>query len=468
MLRKMGKKITNNFGLKLLATVLAMILWIVVASIDDPLNTKPYTTSITIENADFITQQNKCYEVLDGNNTFSFQVSAKRSVHDLLSNSDFTATADMKKIEYNEKTGNYRVPITVTASKYTNSVTITTKQLYKEVELMDLGKVQKQIVAVTKGTVADGCALGTVKIVGSNLMRIQGPADIVNQVASVSATINVDGMSTDVTDNVVPVLYDADGNAIDTTKLSLNVSTVSISAQILNTKDVTIEFSATGEPAEGYRMTEISYEPKTVRIKGEPALLNPINKIVIPERILDITGATETIETIVDITSYLPTGISLVLSSDAKVEVRVTLEPLVKKTLEVPAKNLSVEGLDEKYLIDYVYDTVAVEVSGVESALDALRADQITGIADATDLSLGEHYLAVKLNLDEEQFQETMPVKVLVEIRENQTDSNAESEEQEQNNTDKDEKEDTQEKTQEEDLSLSVNSHAADSSEKEE
>ena len=60
---------------------------------------------------------------------------------------------------------------------------------------------------------------------------------MVNQIDTVVATINVDGMSTDITDRVTPVFYDAQGEVVDTTKLTLSVSTVNISAQILNTKD---------------------------------------------------------------------------------------------------------------------------------------------------------------------------------------------------------------------------------------
>ena len=36
MLRKLTKRITNNFGLKILAAVFAIILWMVVVNIEDP------------------------------------------------------------------------------------------------------------------------------------------------------------------------------------------------------------------------------------------------------------------------------------------------------------------------------------------------------------------------------------------------------------------------------------------------
>ncbi len=434
MLKKLGKRITNNFGLKLLAALFAIVLWVAVINIDDPTIILPFTTSVTAENTSYLTAQNKYFEVLDGKNTVTFNASAERSILTEMSNSDFSATADMEKIEYNEDTGNYRVPVTITPKRYNNKVTVTSKQLYLGVSLEDLGtsqkvitpvtrgtvadgcalgtleivgsnllKVSKQlylgvsledlgtsqkvITPVTRGTVADGCALGTLEIVGSNLLKVSGPASIISQIDTAVAAINVDGVSTDVTDSVVPVLYDADGNVIDTTRLKLSLSTVTVSAQVLSTKDVALSFETMGKPADGYMLdadgnvidttrlklslstvtvsaqvlstkdvalsfetmgkpadgymlTGIEYPLETVRIKGESATLNTVNKISIPKEVLEVTDITENLVRTVDITSYLPEGTALVLASDAKVDVTVKVEAVVKESFEVPTANL--------------------------------------------------------------------------------------------------------------------------------
>ena len=60
-------------------------------------------------------------------------------------------------------------------------------------------------------------------------------------------------------------------------------------------------------------------------------MLNKVAKIAIPDDVLDMSGATEDVETTVDITSYLPDGTSLVLAADAKVEVKVKVEPITTK-----------------------------------------------------------------------------------------------------------------------------------------
>lgn len=401
MLKRLGKKITNNFGLKILATLFAVVLWIVVINIDNPTNVQPFTTSITTENTDYLTEQNKYFEALDGKNTITFYASAERSVLSEMTNSDFSAVADMEKIEYNENTGTYRVPVTITPKRYTNKVTITSRQLYLEVVLGDLGTCQKVIVPNTKGTVADGCALGNLEIVGSNLLKVSGPATIISQIDSAVATINIDGVSTDVADSVVPVLYDAAGNAIDTTRLTLSLDTVAVSAQILSTKDVSLEFTTTGKVADDYMVTGIEYPLDTVRIKGESAIINPVNKITIPAEVLDVTDIKEDLVTTVDISSYLPSGTSLVLASDAKVEVTVKVEPVMSRTFEVPIANLTVENLRQAYLLEFEEDVVAVEISGPESVLSELKAKNITGTVNANGLGRGKHRLTVDFALEE-------------------------------------------------------------------
>lgn len=420
MLRKLGKRLINNFGLKVLAALFAVVLWIVVVNIDDPTITRTYTTSITLENRDYLTSLNKYFEILDGNNTISFRVSAKRTVQELLSGSDFTATADLKKTSMDPESGVYRVPITISQNKFSSgSVVITpSKQSYLAVNVEDLGEVQKAITAQTRGNVADGCALGDVQINTLNVLKISGPSSVVSQIDTAVATINVDGMSTDVTDKVVPMLYDKDGNVIDTTKLTLSIETVTVTAQILNTKDVELEFHTSGSVENGYRVTGIEYKPETVRIKGEAAVLNPVTKISVPDEVLDLTGAVKDIETTVDISSYLPAGTSMVLNSDAKVQIVIRIEPIITQTFEVPVANLTVENLRDGYTAEFEDTAVTVEVSGAESAIGELSGQVLTGTLDASGLGKGVHTLKVEFPLDEERYQITAPVRAAVSINE--------------------------------------------------
>lgn len=225
MLKRAAKLVTNNLGLKILALVFAVILWLVVVNIDDPTQTKTFTTSVAIENEEAITNMGKYYEIENGSNTVSFKVSAKRSILRMLNNTDFRVVADMSRIEDMS-----RVPIDISATRYTSYITFPSKMPYLEVSIEDLQTKQLVINAEYVGTPAANCAVDSVSLLTGNVIKISGPQSVVSTIDSARAVINVEGVSVSITDSVVPVLLDKEGNPIDTTKLTLSVQTVNIRA----------------------------------------------------------------------------------------------------------------------------------------------------------------------------------------------------------------------------------------------
>ena len=122
MLKKTIKWMTNNLLLKLLAVMFAAILWLAVVNIDDPKTTRTFTTTVTVENTDYLTEIGKYYEIVNNSNTVTFKVSGKRSYLERMSNVDFKAIADLEMIEnFN------RVPIEITPQRYNGFVTVASK-----------------------------------------------------------------------------------------------------------------------------------------------------------------------------------------------------------------------------------------------------------------------------------------------------------------------------------------------------
>ena len=97
MLNKIFKWMTNNLGLKILAVIFASVLWLAVVNIDDPKTTRTFTTTVSVENNDYLTENGKYYEIVNNSNTVTFKVSGKRSYLERMSNIDFKAT-DRKSV----------------------------------------------------------------------------------------------------------------------------------------------------------------------------------------------------------------------------------------------------------------------------------------------------------------------------------------------------------------------------------
>ena len=414
---KILKTLTKNLGFKILAVVFAFILWLVVYNTDDPTVTVSYTTNVTVENASAVTEMNKCYEVLNGTNTVTFAVTAKRSVLNKLEDTDFTAVADMNRMIVNEEGDEANVPIEITSKRSNSSLKYNGKNKYLQVSLEDLMKRRFIITADTSGKVADGYALGEVTVTNPNVLNVSGPASIVNKIDSVVAIIDVEGMSMNLSDNVIPALYDADGQEIDTTKLKLSNTTVTISAKILSVKEIPLVFSTTGVPYGDYRVVEISSKPETVKVKGSSTILNPLSSLTIPGDVLNVSRAREDITTTIDISEYLPDGVELVNASDATVTVTVRIEAYESKKFNLNTSQITVDGLDTNYDLSFEQSTVAVTVSGLKDNLNVLTVSQLSASIDVTDLGVGTHQVNLELSLDEDNYA-YQTITVTVEIKE--------------------------------------------------
>ena len=441
---KILKTLTKNLGFKILAVVFAFILWLVVYNTDDPTITVSYTTNVTVENASAVTDMNKCYEVLNGTNTVSFAVTAKRSVLNKLEDTDFTAVADMNRMIVNEDGDKANVPIEIISKRSNSSLKYNEKNKYLEVSLEDLMKRRFIITADTSGKVADGYALGEVTVTNPNVLNVSGPASIVNKIDSVVATIDVDGMSMNLSDNVIPALYDADGQEIDTTKLKLSNTTVTISAKILSVKEIPLVFSISGVPYGDNRVVEISSKPETIKVKGSSTTLNPLSSLNIPGDVLNVSGASEDITTTIDISEYLPDGVELVNASDATVTVTVRIEAYESKKFNLSTSQINVNGLDSNYDLSFDQSTVAVTVSGLKNDLNKLNTSQLSASIDVTDLGVGTHQVNLDLNLDEDNYA-YQTITVTIEIKDktkndsentddNSSENDSESEEQQDQN----------------------------------
>ncbi len=160
----------------------------------------------------------------------------------------------------------------------------------------------------------------------------------------------------------------------------------------------------TGTPKEGYVYTAIRYSPETVRVKGTGAVLNTINTIEIPAGIVDIEGESETIVQTVDVSTYLPDGITLVDDEDKKITVTVEIEQIGTRMLELPTKNITIHNIPEGYRAEFVDETVKVYIRGLDADLEKLSPEDVTATVDVGGRSQGEFTVVINLELDEELY----------------------------------------------------------------
>ena len=384
---------TKNLWLKLLALLLAVMIWLVVVSIDNPVKDQNFTQiPVGVLNGEVFEAAGEAYELAEASKYVTVTVRAERMVLSQLSRDDFTATIDMNNYS------NGRVPINVKANRLADRImSITPRTAYASVHVEELGTKQFSIDYEITGTPADGYSVGNVTL-ASNVVRVQGPESQVDTIDRAIVRVSAQGMTRDMRTEAPIVFIDRNGEEVDTTNLELSRSTISVSVEIWEDKEVSVTYGYTGTPAEGFAATgKINATINTVTVGGDPEVLSTMASISIPSTEIDITGATENVMKTIDVSAYLPQGISIANEQDETVST-VTVEVVAMSLLnvEVPSSNITIENAPEGFTVHIGggATSVVTSVRGLPEILASVNGTMLTGHIDMDDVK-------IKNNIDE-------------------------------------------------------------------
>ena len=111
-MKKTGK-LFNNIGLKILAVIFSVLLWLVSVNINDPVDTEVYRNiPVELENTNLLTDEGMTWEVLEDTDRVTVTVRANRSVLENINASDVAATADFSELSFTNT-----VPIRLSVSR---------------------------------------------------------------------------------------------------------------------------------------------------------------------------------------------------------------------------------------------------------------------------------------------------------------------------------------------------------------
>lgn len=392
----MKQKLTNNLGLKLISVALSVILWLVVVSIDDPVISRTFSgIEVEILNADAITSQGKVYEILDGSNTISVTISAKRSILEKISRDNIKATADLK-----EMTILNSVTIDVKATRYSDmisSIVPLTKNLKVAVE--DLEKKQLSINVETVGSPAKGYVVGS-NSPSVNITSVSGPASVVSKLSRAVATVDISGATSDRRASSKVVLYDGNGDVVDNSMLTVGVTDIIVDVDILETKEISILASISGTAADGYASTGmVLVQPDKILVAGSGNTYKSLESITIPAEDVSVNGATGDVIHTFDINDYLPGSIRLATDDfDGTVTVTAYVGKLENTFIDVPTANITIENIPAGFNASLINaeGTRRVEVQGLADNLTALNPSSVTGTIDASSMNPREIHEGVE------------------------------------------------------------------------
>lgn len=379
----MKHKITKNWGLKLVSFLFAAVLWLIVTNINDP--SSPYKESnipVVLKNTDLITNNGQIYEVLDGTDMIdSVVIWAPRSVVDKLNRSDIVAEADVRDL-----TSLNTISIKLSTNKYNDKLD-SIKGSIENVKLNIENKETKSfpIKANLTGEVREGYMVGNVST-EQNLIRVSGPESLISQIARAQAEVDISGFTSNIGTDSDIRLYNEAGVEIKAESIEKSITKVRVNIEILEKKTVPISFKFSGIPAEDYRTTgEITSSRNSVELAGKSETLRGISAIEIPEGVIDVSGAVETVETVIDLRDYLPAGVVLAEEGfDGNISVSVQIEQQRRQTVSGMMENIQFVGVPEGYeaVINEPEERYRVTLIGLASELAEIDVNTLEVYVD--------------------------------------------------------------------------------------
>ena len=244
-------------------------------------------------------------------------------------------------------------------------------------------------------------------------VTLTGPEEAVERVERVVARVNIQGVRETVRQQVRLQALDAQGLTVTDVQLAPASVLVTVPVERLGGfRDVVVRVVLEGQPAAGYRITNVAVHPPVVTVFAQdPALVQNLSFVETEPILLD--QATESLERLVPL--QLPEGVSVV--GDDRVRVEIQIEPLeTSLTLNLPVE---VVGLAPGLQASIAPETVDVLLAGPVPVLEGLDPrGSVRVVVDLSDLDVGTYTLEpqVEVLLEDVRVVSVLPVTVEVTI----------------------------------------------------
>ena len=363
----MKKKLTSKLMLKIVSVIVAFLFWLVIINITDPTTSKTfYDIPVQILNENVITSANQVYDIVDGD-TVKVTVKGKRSFVETLKESDFTATADLSELSKVNA-----VSINVKLNKEsTSSVDVDWNNAVLKVALEKRITKSFKVEVDYEGELSENYVLGEMTA-KPNMIEVSCGESKFKKIDHVGVMVSLKGQSEDFDSEYSPVLYDANGDALNDANVSFSNDTIKVSTQVLSTKKIPVYVETEGAPASGYRLVQTDYKPESIQVSGTKEALEKEVSIKVPISI-----------------------------ARAKKDIEKEIDKNGQRVLGLTSSDIAVRNLPKNYTMNFEPENgkYSVELLGEDATLADVNVGDLGAYVDLNGLSDGSHTLELKYSL---------------------------------------------------------------------
>ena len=407
------RKLTDNLSLKIMSVAIAIVVWLIVVNIDNPVGTNYYTiTDVELINKEYVESSDTIGKMCmpeENQDSVKVAITASKKVRDRIRLSDITAVADLQQA-VSLDTDPVMVPITVTCSAagvLPSDIKVTPQNLTVN---LDEKETQEFVVNVSKGDTKPGKDYEVGSLTASpEKIRITGPKTLVNKIDKVNATIALDGNTEDYTQEVYLTIYDKNQEALSESEMNSlrieNNAKVIVTAKLWKIRArVKIAAGYIGTPASGYQAGSVKTVPDTISVAGSTEGLESLsendNMITIPSDRIDISGESKDVERKISLKNLLPDNVKLTSDSSEDVWVTVSILPVGSQEFNLPTKNIEVKNKPDNLQVTFETAQIALRIKSESEDLADLNIDEdVKAEIDLKDKEAGNYKVPVKLSL---------------------------------------------------------------------
>lgn len=404
-MKQIARWLVGNFPLMLMALILATLAWFVAVEQTNPTVERRFSQPIPVTASNLPEDL-----VIVGPFDERVQVTVRttQSVWDSLRVEDFDAVADLSGLGR----GTHEVPVAVELDKEPTRITERDPQTVV-VELDSRASPTVPVRIETEGRPAIGY-VPRPKVVEPKEVTVVGPTSYVTRVVGAFATLSIQGAEEDIEETLRVRPRDEEGNSVP--YVSLTPETVEVRIPVEPSgyhTTLAVKAVLTGEIASGYRITDISIDPPTVTVFGDPDDLAALEQGFIETKPIAVEGGQDDVV----VRPGLSTPPEVTLVPGQQVEVHVFVEA-IQSSVTI-TNTPEIQGLEPGYTATVSPDTVQVILSGPLPRLESLTPDDVRLVLDLFELPVGTHQIEPEVIAPAEiTAQGVIPATVQVRISE--------------------------------------------------
>lgn len=276
------KMTEKNKALKLVALLIAIVLWLYVGTQEDPIAQHTYEVTVEVQNLPV----DKTAAL--GQETVQVRVMGRQDRLNALSGSDFKAYVDLSDAAKGES----EVPVKVQLPSEVYFARVEPQSV--DVLVSDRDGSNMDVDIVTTGTLPDGITIEDMSVSPKSVF-VTGDQDDLDRVDKVGVAVDLSNVFDDSKIEAEVEFYDVSGNIIEDADLEALPGTVTLTTKVSKSnieKSVPIQANLVGQLPSGVQMDSIDIYPETATVSGAPEELAKVDSVA--TEAIDISKITET------------------------------------------------------------------------------------------------------------------------------------------------------------------------------